>query len=227
MATPIRKFSNDLCYHVYNRGVEGHATFTTDRDYKRFLEVVSYYLNGGRIPYSQYLKLSLEHQKNYLSPKKSSESVRIHVLAYCLMPNHFHFLLKQAKDGAISAFMSEISNSYTKYFNTKNNRLGYLFQASFKAKEVTDEASFLQVSRYIHLNPVMSSRVCWKGKPENYPYSSYKRWVEGLKDNIVNMDVVKKFIEFNPSMYRKFVESKISQPYYTQNFPDLLLEDEA
>lgn len=100
------------------------------------------------------------------------------------MPNHFHFLLKPAREDGVTRFISDISNSYTRYFNTKNERIGVLFQGTFKAKEITSEESLLQVSRYIHLNPVVTKTNRDKAeapnaelKPENYPFSSYRNWV--------------------------------------------------
>lgn len=224
MSSLPRRFANDLCYHVYNCGVERRITFITEKDYQRFLGTISYYLYNQQIPYSEYLKLNVGDQKEYLSSKKSAEFIRIHILAYCLMPNHFHLLVKQAKDSAVSAFMSDISNSYTKYFNTKNQRLGNLFRGPFSAKEILTQESFLQVSRYIHLNPVMSSKVKWKDKPELYPYSSYSNWIKGDSGGIINMEEINKFVELNPRDYKLFVASKLPENFYNLNFSDLLLE---
>lgn len=225
MPTPPRKFSDQFCYHVYNCGVEKRITFNQQRDYGRFLGAITYYLFEQRIPYSEFLDLAPEDQKIYThSNQKAHRVPRVFILAYCLMPNHFHFLLRQAKDGGVTSFMSDLANSYTKYFNTKNKRLGNLFRGPFSAKEISSQESFLQVSRYIHLNPTLSKKVAWRGKIELYPYSSCKNWVKGIDDSIVGLKEIKKFVEFNPVDYKKFIESKLPENFYLLNSQDLLLE---
>lgn len=210
MATPSRNFSNNFCYHVYNCGVERRATFLTVGDYQRFLSVTSYYFFAQKIPYSQFVILDPEAQKEYLQwTIKEPEKQRVKLLAYCLMPNHFHFLLKQEREGGIGSFVSDISNSYTKYFNTKNKRLGHLYQGTFKAKEISNQESLSQVSRYIHLNPRTSSRVAWKGDLGLYPYSSYNNWVKELDDEIVQVGTIRKFIDLNGRQYKEFVRAKV------------------
>lgn len=224
MATKKRSFSPDLCYHVYNCGVEKRKTFNKDQDYSRFLEVIAYYLFKQNIPYSQFNKLSEEGREYLKSNPPGSMTKRVAVFAYCLMPNHFHFLVKQLKTSGIRDFLSDITNSYTKYFNTKYERLGYLFQGNFKAKEITDESSLLQVSRYIHLNPVNSTKVNWKKEVESYPYSSYKDWIQPDDGPIVKRKELETLLELRSKEYRNFVNSKTLSNSFT-SIEDLILEE--
>lgn len=209
MPTPHRKFGKQFCYHVYNCGVEKRTTFLRPGDYQRFLGVVSYYLYDQTIPYSQFISSSPVARREYLVGRTEPIRIpRVYVLAYCLMPNHFHFILQQESELGIRRFLSDVANSYTKYFNIRNKRGGYLFQGNFKAKEIDSQESLLQVSRYLHLNPVMSSRVRWSKSPELYPYSSYKNWLKGESDGIVSIEQLKKLVSLDPGDYQNFVAAK-------------------
>lgn len=206
MATIQRNFENDICYHVYNRGVEKRIIFLDRNDYERFLEIITYYLYSPTISYSQFLDLSSETKKGYLDSIRKKK--RVQVLCYTLMPNHFHLLLKQEINGGISQFLADISNSYTKYFNLKRSRVGSLLQGTFKATVIENGESFLQVSRYIHLNPYTSGKVNWRKKLETYPYSSYRSWIKGVSDSLVDTSVIKRFIDYDKKDYAQFVEAK-------------------
>ena len=122
----ITPLVNDEFYHIYNRGSEKRTIFQQPRDYKRFQQTFYYYqFPGPKLRFSNFAKEELF--------KTSFNNGMVEVICYCLMPNHFHFLIKQLKDNGISIFMSQLSNSYTKYFNTKYKRVGPLLQGAFKA----------------------------------------------------------------------------------------------
>src|SRR5438094_713652 len=133
MPVRITPLVNNHFYHVFNRGVEKRNIFKNAYDYNRLLKTIEYYQYQGPKPkFSRYLEGTL------YKPKLENKIVEI--IAFCLMPNHFHLLLKQVKEGGITEFMSKLSNSYTKYFNTKYYRIGPLLQGEFKAVRVeTDE----------------------------------------------------------------------------------------
>ncbi len=102
------------------------------------------------------------------------------------MPNHFHLLLKQVQDSGISQFIGKLSNSYTRYFNTLNKRVGPLFQGRFKAVRVKTDEQLLHLSRYIHLNPYVANLV---KDPSFYQWSSYNEYLD-IKNGICNKDIV-------------------------------------
>lgn len=165
----ILPFVNDEIYHIYNRGSEKRIIYQDRRDYNRFLKSINYYqLEGPKPKFSHFSK------KNIFKPEKAGKIVKI--LAYCLMPNHFHLLIKQEKDNGITEMLTKLSLSYTKYFNTRHNRVGPLFQGEFKAVHIEDDEQLIHVSRYIHLNPIVSLLVKDLGK---YEYSSYHEYAEG------------------------------------------------
>src|SRR3989344_7863223 len=164
----ITPFETAGFYHIYNRGVEKRQIFLTERDYERFLQTLYYYQFSGPKPKfsNKYRFKNKEFDKN---PKI------VDLLAFCLMPNHFHLLIKQLGDGGTQEFLSKIANSYTKYFNTKHKRVGPLFQGQFKAVLIESDEQLIHVSRYIHLNPFVSELV---SDLTIFPYSSYKYFLE-------------------------------------------------
>ncbi len=185
MTTEPRFFENDFFYHVYNCGVEKRKIFITQKDYVRFIEICAYYLYNQKIPFSQYQELSFDAQEAYrrFNPE-GSENLRVKIISYCFMSNHFHFLLKVHQPNGITQFISNISNSYTRYFNIKNERIGVLLQGTFKAKKIPTEESTIEVTRYIHLNPVdwtKKSNIIIR--PQDYPYSSYFCWIKPTNSN--------------------------------------------
>lgn len=215
MATKPRLFNPNFYYHIYNCGVEKRDVFVTERDYFRFLETIAFYLHDQRISYSQYQDLKEDARQLYdLGNPKGSETLRVKLLSYCLMPNHFHLLLKPVKEGGITQFISDISNSHTRYFNIKNERIGGLFQGTFKSKEISSDESLFQVSRYIHLNPLMSSKTNPWGAlkhPEDYPFSSYAEWTNPKGSSLVCQEEVSEWVKLvgGRAGYKEFVRSKI------------------
>ena len=166
-------------YHCYNRGVDKRTVFETKNDYKRFLETL-YLSNSSETGKRNNLTNQNKHEILTL-PRKEPHLVAIG--AYCLMPNHFHILLKELEEGGISKFMHKVGTSYTMYFNLKNDRTGNLFVKPFRSKHVGTDRYFKHVGHYIHLNSGDLFESGWKAKAprniqklkeriEKYPYSS-------------------------------------------------------
>ena len=225
MASKPRLFDVNLFYHVYNCGVERRNIFTSAKDYQRFLDACLFYLYDQRISFSEFQRLAPDAKEIYLRANpRSLQTLRVRILSHCPMPNHFHFLIKPERKDGIGAFLSDIQNSYTKYFNIRNERIGNLLQGPFKLKEISDDGSVLQVSRYIHLNPIFSSKTNPNGslkKPEDYPYSSYHEWLNPDKLGLVDKEQFSDWIEIAGGIkkYKEFVDSKISKA------PEVGIED--
>lgn len=187
-------FANNEFYHVFNRGVEKRTTFTNRRDYNRFIETMDYY--RAKDPPARFSY----KDKPVIIKNTIISFPLVEIVCFCLMPNHFHMLIKQVENNGISTFLSKLSNSYTKYFNTKYKRVGPLFQGSFKAVRIEDDEQLLHVSRYIHLNPLIDYLT---RDLKTYPYSSYQEFL-GLKKGFCKKDII--LDNFNtPSDYEKFV----------------------
>lgn len=163
----IVPFVSESYYHIYNRGVEKRLIFQEDRDYRRFLHTIYYYQFDN-------LKVRFSYKDFPLNKDFDQNPKLVEIICYCLMPNHFHLLVKQVADNGVHKFMRKSLNSYTKYFNTKYRRVGPLLQGQFKAVPVKDNSQLLQVCRYIHLNPYVSGLTT---DLVNYRYSSYPNYV--------------------------------------------------
>lgn len=185
--------ANNEVYHILNRGVEERETFLDKRDYSRFLNTFIYYQKTN-------LPARFSFQKR-INPKEFSNLENlVEIVCYCLMPNHFHFLLKQVKENGISLFIGRLTNSYTRYFNIRHQRTGHLFQGPFKAVRIENNEQLIHVSRYIHLNPVMGFLV---KDPKGYLYSSYLEYLGGRKGICQKELVLAQFS--SPKRYEKFV----------------------
>lgn len=200
-------FANDQIYHVFNRGVEKRPTFTDKRDLTKAIQTLKFYQYPNlKLSLSKFLRLTDQEKEKFLT-KLNGTSRQVEIIAYCLMPNHFHFLLKQKLENGISNFLANFQNSYTRFFNTKNDRVGPLFQGTFKAVLVEDDNQLIHLSRYIHLNSVSSFLI----KPEqlkNYEWSSYPEYLNLSEENITEKQIV---LGLFPSIskYGEFVQDQI------------------
>jgi putative transposase len=144
------KFSIGEYYHVYNRGVEKRDIFLENADYLKFLHSVK---DSNSLTKTAFLKLYDFQPQSQVMLSTRYENL-VEIICYCLMPNHFHLIIKQKVDGGISKFMHKLSTAYTMYFNLKYKRTGVLLQGPFKAKHIEGDQYLLHLSRYIHLNPL-------------------------------------------------------------------------
>ena len=171
------KFVNNSYYHVFNRGVEKRKIFLNDKDLQRFIETLEHCLSDKRKP-------SLRHQNPIA---KTNIENPIETVAFCLMPSHFHLLVRQNLERGIETYLGRLSNSYAKYFNTKYKREGSLFQGPFKSVRIDSDEQLLHLSRYIHLNPVVSGLV---EDPSAYKWSSYNSYLKPEVESFVNPQIV-------------------------------------
>lgn len=187
-------FVNGEIYHLYNRGLEKQTIFNTQWDYTRFTKTLFYYQIKDPKP-----KFSTYGQSKAFAIDKSKKIVDI--LSYCLMPNHFHLLVKQLIDDGISEFMRRFIHSYTKYRNVKYGRQGPVFQGIFKAILVENEEQLLHLSRYIHLNPLVSLLT---KDLKLYNWSSYLSFINLSNDTRVAKEEILNFFK-SPKEYEQFV----------------------
>jgi putative transposase len=194
---------NGEIYHIYNRGLEKRPIFDKERDYSIFKETLFYYCLAGTKP-----KFSIYRKSKILSLQSTDKLVEI--ICFCLMPNHFHIMVKQVREGGISEFMRKFIHSYNKYRNVKYQRKGPIFQGVFKAVHVDNDEQLIHLSRYIHLNPLVSFLV---KDLRNYPYSSFNDFVNSESNFPLAKDVVLSFFK-SPSDYEQFV---LDQESYGKN----------
>ena len=151
----IKEYVENSFYHIYNRGVEKRLIFQDEQDCAVFLGYLKEYL----LPKDENsLRKSLADST--LSPKQKDKILKllrlnnfsstITLIAYCLMPNHFHLLVKQSEADSIDKFMQSLCTRYTMYFNRKYKRVGSLFQSVYKAVIVVSDKQLLYLTKYIH-----------------------------------------------------------------------------
>lgn len=202
---PYRKIvlANNEIYHVVNRSVAQIPIFEGIRDYQRALEVIDFYRRvKPSLSFSHYKRLPKEEKERFYENLKKKKHL-VEILTFCLMPNHFHFLLRQNKDGGISTFMRTLQNSYARYFNTKYKRAGALFQSMFKAVRIETDEQLIHVSRYIHLNPV-SAYLIEINDLEDYPWSSFPIYLGKSKELFINPNSILSHFK-SKSVYKEFV----------------------
>ena len=187
------------------------------------MAVIDYYrFINTPLRFSKFLKLSHEDRNEILANMRTSNIKHVEFLAFCLMPNHFHFLLRQTEEKGISTFLSNFQNSYTRYFNTKNERDGSLFLDQFKAVLIETDEQFIHVSRYIHLNPTTSYVVKDFEALLNYPWSSLPEYLES-KPQICETSMVMDFFG-KPESYRSFLEDQLAYQRELDKIKHLILE---
>ena len=216
-------FANDEIYHVFNRGVEKRPTFTDKRELKRAIQTINYY-RYANLPFklSKFLSLPESEKMKLLQNIETVYAKLVEIICYCLMPNHFHLLLKQKQDNGVSKFIANFTNSYTKYFNSKHERIGPLFQGIFGAVHIESDEQLLHVSRYIYLNPISSFLI----KPEdleNYPWSSYPEYLDITSEHITAKEIILDFFPLKEK-YKQFVLDQADYAQKLEQIKHLTLE---
>lgn len=198
----------DHYYHIFNRGVARQPTFLTRFDYRYAIGAMNYYQHDKpNTSYSQFNLVGKEDQQKAWEVLKRQEKL-VEIIAYVLMPNHFHFLLKQVKNDGISTFMARWGNSYARYFNAKHKRVGPVFQGRFKSILIETTEQLIHLSRYIHLNPVVSA-VVGEGVFDKYEWSSFGEYVSENESELCSKDVVLEQFK-DKGDYRNFVDDRIA-----------------
>ena len=207
----IKQYVNNSYYHLYNRGVEKRLIFLDAQDYGVFLSYLKEYLtlkNEKKL----HERLS-DPNTSYKEKDKILKTLRMNnfwqeitLLAYCLMPNHFHFFIKQKSALSIDKFMQSLCTRYTMYFNRKYKRVGSLFQAVYKAVMVENEEQFIYLSKYTHKQALASQGETLQGWKEKQP-CSFAEYLGLRKTSWVKpQEVLEYFSQTNPALsYKSFV----------------------
>lgn len=209
-------------YHIFNKGIDGRITFNDVMDFDRALKTARYYrFSSTPMKLSQFLDLNVESRLK-LEKNINGEKI-VSIICYCIMPNHFHFTLKQEVDGGISRFISQFVNSYTRYFNTRNKRIGQLFLDRFKNVLVDTDSQALHLSRYIHLNPYSSNIVNNLKDLCNYKWSSLPEYLGKINDNICDKDIILSNFSEIPK-YKKFVLDRANYQRELKRIENLIVD---
>lgn len=201
-------------YHILNRGVEKRVIFSNNWEYRRFTEAMTYYQIKN--PPVRFSKFILNKDRYKINENKKI----VEMSAYCLMPTHFHFILKQLSKNGIFLYMKKLLDSYARYFNLRHSRKGPLFEGSFQAIRVENDEQLIHLSRYIHLNPITDFLV---EDLKEYPYSSYSEYLNPSKTKITNKEFILSHFK-NSKKYEDFVLSRVDYQRQLKKIQRLLLE---
>ncbi|MEK7194388.1 MAG: transposase [Patescibacteria group bacterium] len=173
-------------YHLYNRGVNKQNIFHDRSDFYRFLFLIIAFqspinfLHVGRMA-----KAFGQHRVSAIDAEDLVKIIKkrfVELTAYCLMPNHFHLVVKEIDDKGIARYMQRVLNSYTKYYNTKYQKSGHVFQGPYQAVHIVDDKQLLYLSAYVHKNPEKWSDYSWSSFED---YMNKNRWGSLLKPEII------------------------------------------
>ena len=193
-------------YHIYNRGVNKGEIFKDKKDYLVFLRFLKEYL----LPPSHKDLKVLQGFNPRRRPINCHDLVEL--LAFCLIPNHFHLFVRQLKSGGVSEFMRVLATNYSMYFNYRHKRVGPLFQGNYKSVLIQNEPYFVYITKYIHMNP---AGIITKVKPsqelKEYSYSSYPNYLGMAKADWLNTKIILEIFQKNSKdlgfdSYKRFVE---------------------
>ncbi|KKS79209.1 MAG: hypothetical protein UV54_C0039G0008 [Candidatus Beckwithbacteria bacterium GW2011_GWA2_43_10] len=199
----VRDFTPNTYHHIFNRGSFKQKVFRKKKDYDTFIDILKYYLRYPTLsPLSKLSHLKLEN-----AGKTKQQTVKPYKLnAFCLMPNHVHFLLfQQEKSPNLSDFMKKVSITYAMYFQQQYQHSGTLFQGKFKSVKIFDNPQLLYLTKYIHLNPV---KITEGSDPSDYPYSSLADYLllnKTEKDWLDSKTILQKFYPQSPNPQQEYL----------------------
>lgn len=212
-------------YHIVNRGVNHQAIFKDKRDYTRLLDIISFYqFIKPPLRFSFFERLSIKEKERFWNNLEKKNQKLVNLLSFCLMPNHFHILIRQESDNGISKFLANFQNSFTKYFNTRHKRIGHLMQGQFKAVRIETNEQLLHASRYIHLNPYTSYVVKNVKDLKKYPWSSLSEYIGNAKKNICETETILSHFS-SRNAYLKFVLDQKEYQRELEHIRHLILEE--
>lgn len=215
MTTRKVPFVPEEFFHIYNRGNNKQLVYRDTRDYIRFLFSILYFQSPVSFEQiSRQVAYFEKHGKFNVDPvteEKIAKSRSVELTHFVLMPNHFHLLVQEKKEGGISKYMQRILIAFTKYANQKykNTQVGHVFQGAFKAVHQAENNQILYLSTYIHRNP--RSLQEWKNKEHLTPWSSFQDYVsENRWGKLLKTDFILDQFE-NKKDYRDFVDTSTAK----------------
>ena len=218
---------NGETYHIYSRSIADFKIFNNNQDYQRMCNLLKYYqVAKSPAKFTIFMKLEAVQQEgflNYYSKITKDQEKIIQIISFCLMPTHVHLTSKQLSTNGVSIFISNVLNSYSRYFNTKYHRKGPLWESKFENVLVKDDEQLFHLTRYQHLNPVTAGLV---DKPEDWIYSSYKEYIEDI-DDAKRICYWNSLLKIQPNEYKKFVNNRMSYQRDLAKIKKLLIENES
>lgn len=211
-------------YHLFNRSIARQPILTKVKDFQRFFNVTDFYrFENPPMRFSHYNRLPIEQKRSILDTLYKTGERLVEIYTFSLMPNHFHLLVKQLKDNGIKILVSQIQNSYAKYYNTKYKRQGALFQEMFKAVRIETDEQFIHVARYIHLNPLTSFIIKEIEELEEYSLTSFIDYIGKRQSPFLNKNKLLGSFS-NVQQLKKFTLDQVDSQRKLKNIQHLFFE---
>jgi len=210
----------DEYYHICSKSIAGYKIFNTKEEYLRMLFSMRYYqIKGISVAFSDFMKKSsIDSFNEKFFEVSDKKDFLVNITAFCIMPTHIHLIVQQLVEKGISRFMSNILNSYTRYFNLKHKRRGPLWEGRFKSVLVENDEQLLHLTRYIHLNPTSAGII---DKPQEWIFSSYREYIGKCENSLCN---IKDVMDISKQDYKRFVEDRILDQRELAQIKHLILE---
>lgn len=207
------EISVDEGYHIYNRGAHKRITFHDTADYARFLFLILFLQSPFTFDQvSRPVHRFVKHRVFDIAEADVSEIVGeryVELLSFCLMPNHFHLIVREIEESGTARYMQRVLNGYTKYYNAKYEASGHLFQGPYKAVHVESNEQLLHLSAYVHRNP--RELPGWKDKEHTYAWSSYQDYIdENRWGDLLSTGLILEQFE-TKNEYHEFVHSSTTK----------------
>ncbi len=212
---------NNEFYHIYNQTVGDEIIFAKKHNFNRAISLINFYRFKPQISYSRFKDFPFEKQKEIFSVISSTPPL-VEIYAFCFMPNHYHFLLRQISNDGIDSFISNFQNSFSKYYNKKQERRGALFCHSYKRVRIETEEQFIHLSRYIHLNPVTAYLIKLE-ELEAYSYTSFSHYMGKKFFNFLSEEWISNYFK-TADRYKKFVYNQADYQQRLQKIKNLIFE---
>lgn len=215
--SPRIRFPAEGYFHIFNKSIANYGIFKDPNNCQRFLEILEYYNNTSVcLSFSTFLKKQEKDDfVGLLYPKQNS---LLKFVSFCIMPDHYHILVKVLSDEIVSKYINDVENSYTRYFNIKFHRKGPLWQSRFKAVKIKNNEQLLHTTRYIHLNPTTNNLV---QKAEDWQFSSYKDYIN---DGQILKEFIREVSIAGRKQYQAFVEDQKDYQKNLKRIKKLILE---
>lgn len=210
MPTRYQNFVNGGIYHIFNKSIYLDV-FKDPQVSRNFLSLIKYYRSiESTISYSKLLDIETRERKEILSKIFDPKNNRVSIIAFALMPNHFHFIVEQLVDNGVVDTFRNTLNSFTRSYNLKHEKRGPIFLTQFKSVIIESEEQLYHTTRYVHLNHV-TSKLISKDELIDYDFNSFHEY---MKNPITRLTDESRILgesgtEDQRLDYKKFVFSRI------------------
>ncbi len=215
MGYRIDKFAPGEIYHIFTRGVEKRVIFHSDADKNRFLDLLTHCL-----PIDPIQSYSVAKRSGKQPTVVQENQGLVNLLCYCLMPNHFHLLVRENVVKGITLYMQRLLTSYSRYFNVRNHRSGSLFLHPFKAVLINNNDQLIHVSRYIHLNPYVAHLI---NNQFNYRWSSLGEYMRMARKTFCHQSLIREML--STADHRAFISDHADYARSIANLDHLLIDN--